>query len=122
MAPYKNMFGSTRVQINDQTEKDQDGNIIKQSLLINVYAEEPRQAEEVYRDLKSRLNGIPMVLGNGGQKKSEKAPICPDCGIAMVKRTGSKGVFWGCRNYVLMGCRNTKPLESKELELDTIEV
>lgn len=26
-------------------------------------------------------------------------PSCPSCGIKMVRRTGKKGNFWGCKNY-----------------------
>jgi DNA helicase-4 len=26
-------------------------------------------------------------------------PLCPDCGAAMVQRSGKHGQFWGCRNY-----------------------
>jgi len=26
-------------------------------------------------------------------------PTCPSCGIKMLRRTGSKGSFWGCSNY-----------------------
>ena len=26
-------------------------------------------------------------------------PTCPSCGIKMLQRNGSRGAFWGCRNY-----------------------
>ena len=26
-------------------------------------------------------------------------PTCPTCGVKMVKRNGSRGAFWGCKNY-----------------------
>ena len=32
---------------------------------------------------------------------------CPDCGGELVQRTGSKGVFWGCKNYPK--CKHTEP-------------
>ena len=32
---------------------------------------------------------------------------CPDCGGELVQRSGSKGVFWGCRNYPK--CKHTEP-------------
>ena len=32
---------------------------------------------------------------------------CPDCGGKLVQRSGSKGVFWGCKNYPK--CKYTEP-------------
>ena len=32
---------------------------------------------------------------------------CPDCGGELVQRPGSKGVFWGCKNYPK--CKHTEP-------------
>ena len=32
---------------------------------------------------------------------------CPQCGGELVQRTGSKGVFWGCKNYPK--CKHTEP-------------
>ena len=32
---------------------------------------------------------------------------CPDCGGELVQRSGSKGVFWGCKNYPK--CKHTEP-------------
>lgn len=49
------------------------------------------------------------------QKKKEdreekiKANICPQCGSALVRRTGKYGAFWGCSNY--SACKFTKPIK-----------
>ncbi|HEX5338845.1 MAG TPA: topoisomerase DNA-binding C4 zinc finger domain-containing protein, partial [Gallionella sp.] len=26
-------------------------------------------------------------------------PSCPSCGVKMVKRSGKRGEFWGCKNF-----------------------
>jgi len=36
------------------------------------------------------------------------APVCPKCGIALVIRGGSRGNFFGCRNFPK--CRETAQL------------
>jgi restriction system protein len=38
------------------------------------------------------------------------APTCPRCQVAMVRRTGRHGEFWGCAGFP--GCRATRPLET----------
>lgn len=35
-------------------------------------------------------------------------PSCPSCGVKMLPRNGSRGNFWGCRNYPK--CRQTLPM------------
>ena len=37
-------------------------------------------------------------------------PTCPSCGIRMVSRAASRGIFWGCANYPR--CTNTLPARS----------
>lgn len=49
--------------------------------------------------------------------KEENIPLCPKCGIPMVKRTVSKGVnigkqFYGCVNFPK--CREVRPIESSD--------
>ena len=40
------------------------------------------------------------------------APECPDCGVKMQKRRGSKGEFYGCPNYP--SCKKTAQVGGKE--------
>lgn len=37
-------------------------------------------------------------------------PVCPQCGAEMVRRTGRRGEFWGCKNYRHEGecCKHTE--------------
>jgi len=42
----------------------------------------------------------------------EDAPDCPNCQRPMVKRTGHKGDFWGCRGYP--NCRGTRNIDGDE--------
>ena len=44
--------------------------------------------------------GSSTALSGGGYR-------CPDCGGELVQRSGSKGVFWGCKNYPK--CKHTEP-------------
>ncbi len=43
-----------------------------------------------------------------GQRASEPAPPCPQCGQAMRRRKSAKGEFWGCTAYP--ECKGTKPI------------
>lgn len=40
-------------------------------------------------------------------------PTCSSCGVKMVKRSGKRGEFWGCRNYP--GCKQMLHLKSTKL-------
>lgn len=42
------------------------------------------------------------------------APVCPECGAAMKKRTSKRGPFWGCGAYP--NCRGVRKIESEERE------
>ena len=44
---------------------------------------------------------------------------CPDCGGELVQRSGSKGVFWGCKNYPK--CNHTEPDAHGEPRFAAIE-
>ncbi len=37
-----------------------------------------------------------LALATEGEYKT---PSCPSCGIKMMKRSGKRGEFWGCRNF-----------------------
>jgi len=107
--------GYNKCQINETIEKDANGNVYKRSLMLNIRADKVGEAEELYRDLKSRLNGDMVVLNNRSEKQNGKGPICL-CGSPMVKRRGIRGEFYGCKNFPK--CTLTKPLkEVVELEL-----
>lgn len=43
----------------------------------------------------------------GGGKAAQGGYRCPDCGGELVQRSGSKGVFWGCKNYPK--CKHAEP-------------
>ena len=43
----------------------------------------------------------------GGGKAAQGGYRCPDCGGELVQRSGSKGVFWGCKNYPK--CKHVEP-------------
>ena len=55
----------------------------------------------------------PEILNN----ITSQIPVCPKCGVDMVKRKASRGEnsgteFYGCQNYPK--CREIKPLNSIE--------
>ncbi len=107
-----------RVQINETIERDQNGNIYKRSLMLNIREESVAKAEELYLDLKRRLNGQVVVLNNKSEKNNGKGPIC-ECGAPMVKRKGRRGEFYGCVSYPL--CNGTKQIEEiAEIQLETV--
>jgi len=37
-----------------------------------------------------------MALASAGDYVT---PTCPSCGIKMIRRSGRRGEFWGCRKY-----------------------
>ncbi|GAM57123.1 DNA helicase IV [Vibrio ishigakensis] len=47
-----------------------------------------------------------------------KSKVCPACGRPMVKRTGKKGIFWGCSGYSLSHdqCTYTEKLSASDTE------
>ena len=60
-----------------------------------------------------------------GATQSQALHPCPDCGKALVKINGSKGVFWGCSGYrdntcsVTLPDDNGAPGERKKAEIST---
>jgi hypothetical protein len=105
-----------RVQINETIDKDANGNVYKRSLMLNIREESVAKAEELYLDLKRRLNGTVVVHNNKSERNNGKGPVCDLCGSPMIKRHGRKGEFYGCSGFP--NCTNTKPLEQvAELEL-----
>ncbi len=38
-----------------------------------------------------------------------EAPVCPDCGAPMRKRSSARGPFWGCGNYPK--CKGLRPID-----------
>lgn len=117
MATINNDFN--RVQINETVEKDANGNIYKRSLMLNIRADKVGEAEELYLDLKRRLNGAVAVHNNQSEKNNGKGPVCDRCGAPMVKRRSRRGEFFGCSHYPV--CSNTKQVEEiQEIQLEAV--
>jgi len=106
-----------KIQINETIDKDPNGEVIKRSLMINIRANDVKEADELYRDLKQVFNGD-YIKVNHNEKKNGKGPICERCGAPMISRRGKNGPFWGCITYP--GCKFTKPINEIE-EIPTIE-
>ena len=106
-----------KIQINETIDKDPNGEVIKRSLMINIRANDVKEADELYRDLKQVFNGDSVKV-NHNEKKNGKGPICERCGAPMISRRGKNGPFWGCITYP--GCKFTKPIDEIE-EIPTIE-
>lgn len=115
---FRSRYGNT-VQINENTEEDGDGNVYKRSLLLNIRADSVEEAAELYRDLKTRLNGEVATISNESKKATEKGPICDKCGKKMILRNSRFGSFYGCLAYPT--CANTKQVdEVREIMLETV--
>jgi DNA topoisomerase-1 len=58
--------------------------------------------------------GLPHdpIHGQGAAVPGEECPACPSCGKAMVRRTGPRGEFWGCRSYPK--CKGILPMGGAE--------
>jgi restriction system protein len=55
------------------------------------------------QDFLAKINELPADFKDELLREATKGdyltPSCPSCGIKMVKRSGSRGEFWGCQNY-----------------------
>jgi DNA topoisomerase-3 len=40
------------------------------------------------------------------------APLCPECGTSMKKRTSQRGPFWGCTGYPQ--CKGIRQMDTSE--------
>ncbi|MDD5626006.1 MAG: topoisomerase DNA-binding C4 zinc finger domain-containing protein [Patescibacteria group bacterium] len=100
-----------KVQINENIEKMADGKIIKSSLMINIRADSVKEATDLFKELKEKLNASTDSLDVAKPKPKEEGPIC-DCGAEMILRHNGKknSFFWGCPHYP--ECRNTVPYKS----------
>ena len=101
-----------RIQINESTDKDSNGNVLRRSLMINVRADSVKEADELYRDLKQVFNGNSVTI-NDNEKNNGKDPICPNCGSPMIFRRGRNGNFYGCSRYP--ACRTTRQPDEVEV-------
>ena len=98
-----------KLQINERIDKDANGNVLRRSLMLNIRCNDVQEADKLYRELKTQLNGN-MVAKNGNSGAAVNAvngdaPVC-QCGKPMVLRKGRNGDFYGCSNYPQ--CRKTK--------------
>jgi len=53
--------------------------------------------------IRSVVGGEEMV-----PSKEHGSKVCPECGGALVKRSGHNGDFWGCSNFSRSNCRYTR--------------
>lgn len=75
------------------------------------------RGEPVHIGHSKRVNRISTWRKNLGQRLAswEKmiGPNCPKCGASMVLRNGKYGTFWGCSNYKITNCKQTKKYHDK---------
>ena len=77
-----------------------------------VWSDRPASAKTSVKPATGKTSGKTATGGKtagktGGSTIARGGYRCPDCGGELVQRTGSKGVFWGCKNYP--GCKHTEP-------------
>lgn len=113
-----------KIQINTTIDKDSKGNIIRQSLMLNIRTDNCEEAVTLYGELKNKLNGNITAVKVENQKTDENVPICDECGEKMIlKKNGKKGnYFWGCSGFP--NCRFTMPHEinSDQKKIPVVQV
>jgi len=111
-----------KVQINRTRDQDAEGNIIRQSLMINIRTNDVQEGISLYNELKSKLNGNITSAKITNEGTNGNIPICSTCGRQMILRKNKKGEnFWGCD---FPRCRQTLPYEtnSTKQEVPTTQV
>ena len=99
-----------KIQINRTLDKDAQGNVIRQSLMINIRCNDVEESIKLYEELKNRLNGNPTTAQITNNKTNENVPVCDKCGKQMILRKNKKGEsFYGCD---FPTCRFTLPYET----------
>lgn len=107
-----------RVQINFSQDKAADGQVIRQSVMVNVREDSVQRAYELYRELLQKIEGETEKSRKKDGKKKEDIgnPTCK-CGNPMILRNGKSGMFYGCSAYPI--CRGTRPYKAQaELPAD----
>jgi len=97
-----------KVQVNRTLDRDAQGNVIRQSLMVNIRTDNVKEAVTLYQELKDRLNGNVASAQITNNKTNESIPLCKNCGKQMIIRKNKKGEsFWGCSGYP--NCKFTLP-------------
>lgn len=122
-------YDYNKIQINYSQDKTADGKTIKQSLMLNIRAEEVGEAFTLYQELMNKIDGkdnpakeINQDKEDGPKRKTGKesakkessgvkTPTC-ECGAPMILRNGKWGSFWSCSSYPI--CRLTKKFQDKK--------
>ena len=55
-----------KLQINEVIDKDANGNVLKRSLMLNIRCNDVEEADDLYRQLKTKFNGS-AASQNGGK-------------------------------------------------------
>ena len=66
-----------RVQVNEVVERNSNNEVIKRSLMINIRANDVKEADELYRDLKQVFNGDSIKV-NQTKRKTAKDRFAKD--------------------------------------------
>jgi len=79
--------------------------------LLHVHAKQSYNTSELRNQIEQAL--LAKSADSATPTERQPIPLCPKCGIIMVKRTAKQGErsgqeFWGCANYPR--CRETVPL------------
>ena len=77
-----------------------------------VWGDKPASGQASSKPATGKSSGKTATGGKTAGKRSGSTITrggyrCPQCGGELVQRTGSKGVFWGCKNYPK--CKHTEP-------------
>jgi len=108
-----------RVQINFTEDRTPSGQIMKQSLMLNIREDSVQKAYQLYKELKAKIDQNGQQTLDGAEEETEM-PLCPDCKIPMVLKQNSKNGnrFYSCPNWRpdRNGCNQTRPylLEKEE--------
>ncbi len=81
--------------------------------VINMLNHQMEAQGEIFKEeggFREKLSGIRV----DSRAKQEGAPVCPDCGKSMTRRTAKSGknsgkVFWGCTGYP--DCKGVREVE-----------
>ncbi len=104
-----------KIQINYSVDRDQAGNTIKSSLLINIRERDVASAVELYEELQRQLVGESEELAlnqenadENNDKEISTVPECPKHNIKMLLRSRKSDgqLFFGCHMFS-DGCKET---------------
>ena len=98
--------GFNKIQINKTIDKDANGKIIKQSLMLNIRCNKVKEAARLFRELKDTLAGHPVSEHAEENSQTSESVFCNVCSKPMVLRKGESSYFYGCSGFP--ECRNTK--------------